>query len=159
MEYNVVKYIHIITATVLFGTGMGTAFFMLMAYISKDVATLKQTTHHVILADWFFTTPAVIIQPITGIWLMNILHYPFNSVWFAGIIGLYVLVGLCWIPVVVIQYKLRTIALNVKNNDALPLQYHALMRWWISLGIPAFVSILIIYWLMIAKTGLGITLI
>jgi uncharacterized membrane protein len=158
MEYNLVKYIHIITATVLFGTGMGTAFFMLMAYISKDVATLKQTTNHVILADWFFTTPAVIIQPITGIWLMDILHYPFNSVWFASIIGLYVFVGSCWIPVVFIQYKLRALALNVKDNEKLPLQYHALMRWWIGLGIPAFISILIIYWLMVAKTGLGISI-
>jgi uncharacterized membrane protein len=158
MEYLILKYLHILTATILFGTGMGTAFFMLMAYLSKDIATLKQTTKYVVLADWIFTTPAVILQPITGIRLMMILHYPFNTLWFVSIIGLYLLIGMCWIPVVFIQYKLRAIVQNVNNNEALPQKYHTLMRWWVSLGIPAFLSILIIYWMMVSKNGLSITI-
>ncbi|MBS0288087.1 MAG: DUF2269 domain-containing protein [Proteobacteria bacterium] len=156
MEYNILKYIHILSATLLFGTGLGTAFFMWMAYFSKDIKTLTHTTKHVILADWFFTTPTVIIQPLTGIWLMIILHYPFNSLWFALVIGLYVLAGLSWIIVVFIQYRLHNIIKNINpKHEIIPREYHMLMRWWLCLGVIAFSAIMVIYWLMVAKDGLG----
>jgi uncharacterized membrane protein len=157
MEYYfLLKWIHIISATFLFGTGIGTAFFMLLAYLSKNIATLQHTTRHVVIADWLFTTPAVIIQPITGVWLMWILHYPFNSLWFLSIMGLYLLTGVCWIPVVFIQYRLHHIISTLGNNDMIPASYHRMMRWWVVLGIPAFISVMIIYWLMVTKTGLNI---
>lgn len=157
MEYLILKYLHILSATFLFGTGIGTAFFMLMAYMSKNVETLKYTTKHVVVADWLFTAPSVILQPITGIWLMWILHYPFNSLWFFVVMGLYLLAGACWLPVVFIQYRLRNIILDCKATEILPQQYHYLMKWWIGLGIPAFISLVIVYWLMVTKQGLSIT--
>jgi uncharacterized membrane protein len=158
MEYFILKYIHILSATFLFGTGIGTAFFMLLAYLSKNITTLQNTTKHVVMADWIFTTPSVIIQPITGIWLMWVLHYPFNTLWFALVITLYALAGLCWIPVVFIQYRLRNIVAKLNSQDNLPSQYHYLMKWWIALGIPAFLSILVIFWLMTAKYGMTVLL-
>lgn len=154
--YLFLKFIHIISATVLFGTGMGTAFFMLFAYLSKNVATIKYTTRNVVLADWVFTTPAVIIQPLTGIALMIILHYPINSVWFALVMGLYVFIGFCWIPVVFIQYKLRNIANGLAQNEELPPVFHQLMRWWVGLGFLAFSAILVIFWLMVTKKWITI---
>ncbi|MCS5710857.1 DUF2269 family protein [Candidatus Berkiella aquae] len=159
MEYYLfLKFVHIITATFLFGTGIGTAFFMLMAYLSGNIATIKQTTRHVVLADWIFTTPSVILQPITGIALMWILHYPFNSLWFAIVIGLYIFTGFCWIPVVFIQYQLRNQAATLQDSTILPPRFRYLMFWWIGLGIPAFISVLLIYWLMVSKWGLSDTL-
>lgn len=159
MEYYfILKWVHIISATLIFGTGIGSAFYMLLAYLSKSVTTLKYTTSHVVIADWIFTTPAIIIQPITGIWLMIILHYPLNSLWFLAVMSLYIATGLCWIPVVFIQYSLRNMLVNLPENSYLPPRYHRLMTWWIGLGIPAFLFILIIYWLMISKSGLSITL-
>lgn len=159
MEYYfVLKFVHIITATFLFGTGVGTAFFMLSAYLSKDIATLKRTTSHVVLADWLFTAPSVILQPITGIALMWILHYPFTSLWFAMVLGLYILTGCCWLPVVYIQYKLRNQVFLLADNAVLPPSYHRLMRWWVGLGIPAFLSVMLLYWLMVSKSGIGISL-
>ncbi|MGD9591639.1 MAG: DUF2269 family protein [Candidatus Berkiella sp.] len=155
MAYLILKYIHILSATVLFGTGLGTAFFMWMAYFSKDISTLTNTTKHVILADWFFTTPSVIIQPITGIWLMLILHYPFNSIWFVTTVLLYLLAGVSWIVVVFIQYKLHHIVKALKTNHThLPRSYHNLMKWWLGLGVIAFSAILAIYWLMVTKLGM-----
>jgi len=156
MEYLILKTIHILSATILFGTGLGTAFFMWMAYLSKDVPTLSNTTRHVILADWFFTTPSVIIQPITGVWLMSILHYSYTSLWFILTIALYLLAGGCWIVVVIIQYRLHYIVKNIsKENAVLPATYHLLMRWWFSLGVIAFSAIIIIYWLMVSKMALS----
>ncbi|MGE3319225.1 MAG: DUF2269 family protein [Candidatus Berkiella sp.] len=159
MEYYfILKFVHIITATFLFGTGVGTAFFMLSAYLSKDIAALKRTTRHVVLADWLFTAPSVILQPITGILLMWMLHYPFKSLWFAMVLGLYVITGCCWLPVVYIQYQLRNQVNQLSEAQSLPPSYHRLMRWWIALGIPAFLSVMILYWLMVSKTGLTVML-
>lgn len=159
MEYYfLLKFIHIISATFLFGTGVGTAFFMLLAYLSKDIATLKRTTSHVVLADWLFTTPSVILQPVTGIALMWILHYPFNSLWFVLVLGLYILIGCCWIPVVFIQYRLKNQMATLANNAKIPDSYHYLMRWWIGLGIPAFLCVILLYWLMVSKMGLSVML-
>lgn len=156
MEYYLTfKLIHVISAAILFGTGLGTAFFMLLAFLSNNAETLKYTTRHVVLADWIFTTPAVIVQPVTGIGLMHILHYPFNSLWFFLIIGLYLLIGCCWIPVVFIQYKMRNIYSHSPLNDKDKKQLSYLMKWWILLGVIAFISILFIYWLMLNKYGLN----
>ncbi len=159
MEYIILKYIHILSATLLFGTGLGSAFYLWMAYLSKDVPTLVNTTRHVILADWFFTTPTVIIQPITGIWLMHILHYSLTSVWFILTIGLYMLAGVCWIVVVFIQYRLHSVVKSLsKATKDLPQTYHVFMRWWFGLGVIAFSAIIIIYWLMVSKMALSVSL-
>lgn len=154
--YLILKFVHIITATFLFGTGIGTAFFMLMSYLTGTPATLKQVTGYVVLADWIFTAPSVVLQPITGIALMWLLHYPFNSLWFALVIGLYLLTGCCWVPVVIIQYHLRHQATLLQEAEPLPPAFHRLMKWWIGLGIPAFIAVLSIFWLMTSKWGLNV---
>ena len=152
MTYLMLKYIHILSATILFGTGMGTAFFMLMAYFSNDIQAIRITTKHVVLADTFFTLPTVIIQPITGIYLMLVLNYQFNTLWFAMVAALYILAGLCWLRVVWIQFRFKKIA-SITNT--LSQEFHRLMREWIILGCIAFIALVIVYWLMVFKTGLG----
>ena len=151
MEYSVLKFIHIISSTILFGTGIGTAFNMVMANRSHDIQVLKGTTTSVVFADWIFTTPAVIIQPLTGYLLMNELNYSFTSTWFYLVLGLYVFIGMCWIPVVFIQIKLRYYAHNARTWDSLDKTYNILYKTWLALGVPAFVSVLILFYLMVFK--------
>ncbi|MDH3609882.1 MAG: DUF2269 domain-containing protein [Gammaproteobacteria bacterium] len=151
MDYLMLKLIHILSSTILFGTGLGTAFFMVRANISNDIQTLKTTTKSVVLADWVFTTPAVIIQPFTGFLLMKSLNYSFDSLWFYLVVGLYLLTGACWIPVVYIQSKLKDLAQATQNWDNLSEAYFRLYKTWLTLGVPAFVSVLIIFYLMIYK--------
>lgn len=148
--YVWVKFVHIISATLLFGTGIGTAFFMLKAYLGDSESTMADTSKHVVLADWLFTTPAVIVQLLTGIWLMQILDISMASAWFAMVIGLFVLVGACWIPVVWIQLRVR----NMLASGARKSECRTLMRTWIALGIPAFTGVLILFYLMIARHGM-----
>lgn len=137
------------SATVLFGTGMGTAFFMLKAYLSENDQAMKITTRTVVMADWIFTMPAVVIQLATGLWLTINLNIAFNSSWFVAVIALYALVGACWIPVVLIQIRIRNlIAEGASRGD-----YKLLMRTWIALGVPAFSSVLVIFFLMVSKLG------
>ena len=147
--YSWIKLLHILSATLLFGTGLGTAFFMFQAHMSRNHEAIRVTTANVVLADWIFTTPAVIAQLGTGLWLTWQLGIPFNSVWFVLVLSLFIFVGLCWIPVVWIQIRIREIIANGgKVTD-----YQGLMRAWISLGIPAFTSVLVLFYLMVFKIG------
>lgn len=144
-----IKLIHILSATVLFGTGIGTAFFMFRAYLSQSDEAMRVTTSNVVLADWMFTTPAVVLQLVTGLWLTHKLNIAFTSSWFVTVISLYILVGLCWIPVVKIQIRIRNLIADGRSRD----DYKNLMRTWVLLGVPAFASVLVIFFLMVSKIG------
>jgi len=149
--YILVKLVHILSATVLFGTGMGTAFFMLKAYLSKDDQAMRVTTNSVVMADWLFTTPAVVLQLVTGLWLTSRLGIAYDSSWFVAVISLYLFVGLCWVPVVWIQIRIRNLIADGRPRD----DYRTLMRAWVALGIPAFASVIGIFYLMVAKIGIA----
>jgi len=107
------------------------------------------TTKSVVMADWIFTTPAVVVQFVTGLWLTQYLNISMDSAWFITVLGLFVLVGACWVPVVWIQIRIRDLIAAEADSDS----YRTLMRWWIALGVPAFTSILVIFYLMVSKVG------
>lgn len=149
--YLAIKLLHIISATILFGTGLGTAFFMFRAYQSGDADAMKSTTATVVLADWLFTTPAVIVQLVTGVWLTYRLGIPYASLWFVLVMGLFCLVGACWLPVVWIQIRVRNLIATGSGID----EYGPLMRVWIALGVPAFVAVLVLFGLMVYRPWTG----
>ena len=149
--YIWVKLVHILSATVLFGTGAGTAFFMLKAYLSRNDQAMKVTTSSVVMADWLFTTPAVVLQLVTGLWLTSRLGIAYDSAWFIAVISLYLFVGLCWVPVVWIQIRIRNLIADGRPRD----DYRKLMRVWVALGVPAFAAVIGIFYLMVAKIGIA----
>jgi uncharacterized membrane protein len=124
---------------------------MLMASRSGNPQAVAVTARNVVLADWIFTTPAIAIQFVTGIWLMKLLHYPFTSTWFIVVISLFVFIGCCWVPVVFIQYRLKNIVEGQERDDVLDARFRRLMALWTALGIPAFLGIAIMFWLMVFK--------
>lgn len=150
-NYFLLKMIHILSAVVIAGTGTGIAFFMYMANRSSNIAAIAVTARHVVLADWIFTAPAVVIQFVTGVFLMHKLGYSFSSTWFHVVIALFLFVGICWLPVLKIQYKLKSLAEASLVSGKLNQDFKKLMKYWILLGIPAFTAILIIFWLMVFK--------
>lgn len=146
------KLIHILSATVLFGTGLGTAFYMWRADRSRDVRVIAAVSREVVRADWWFTLPAVFVQPVTGIAIASAYRLPLDTPWILVSLILYVLVGACWIPVVWIQMRVASLANEAMANDtAMPLVYGRLMRWWYGLGWCAFSAVLVIFWLMVVK--------
>lgn len=153
--YLILKFVHVLSATILFGTGLGTAFFMYRAAQSGNPFTVHATAVSVVKADWFFTTPAVALQPVTGFLLMQELGYSFNSVWFISVAVLYAVAGLCWIPVVYIQYRLRNLAATHEAIGYLPASFYRLMRTWTMLGVCAFSAVLVLFFLMIFRPGLA----
>lgn len=152
MEYLIVKWLHILSSTFLFGTGIGSAFYMLFTSISRDVRAIAVVSRHVVLADWIFTATTVVIQPVTGIYLIHLAGFPWQSSWIMWSFGLYFLAGACWLPVVWIQLRMRDMAqAAARDNTELPAQYWRYLRIWAALGIPAFFALVIVFWLMVAK--------
>lgn len=156
MELDLVlRMLHVIGACVLLGTGAGIAFFMLMAHRSKQPEIIAHTANVVVLADLLFTASAVMVQPITGALLAWRLGWDLTEGWLALSLGLYVLTGLFWLPVVWIQIRLRDLARQaVKAQTALPAVYFRLFAIWFACGIPAFLAVLAILWLMLARPDL-----
>ncbi|MDQ1231286.1 DUF2269 domain-containing protein [Sphingomonas sp. SORGH_AS_0879] len=150
-DYLLLKTVHILSSTLLFGTGLGTAFHGWMANRSGDAGARRVVNRNVVLADWLFTTPAVIVQPVTGVWLAHIAGFPLTTGWLAASIALYLMVGACWLPVVGIQIRMRRIADATPADRPLPARYFQLSRTWFLLGWPAFIGVIVIFWLMVTK--------
>ena len=152
MDYLAIKWLHILSATLMFGTGFGTAFYMFFTNRSGNVQAISVVTHWVAKADWWFTTPAVIIQPLSGFWMIHIAGYPLGATWVVWSLALYVLAGICWLPVVWLQLKMRDMAtMAAQNNTPLPPRYWHFEKIWTLLGFPAFGGLLVVYWLMVHK--------
>ena len=151
-EYYVLKFLHVIGATVLLGTGAGIAFFMLMAHRTGDTAVVAGVARIVVIADYVFTTTAVILQPITGLLLARAVGYELTEGWILASIGLYLFTGAFWLPVVWMQARMRTLAREAAaSGTPLPAEYHRLFWNWFWFGFPAFAAVLVIFWLMIAR--------
>jgi uncharacterized membrane protein len=150
--YFLVKYLHVLGAIVILGTGTGIASFMLMAHLSRDAAFIARTAATVVIADMLFTLTAVILQPVTGGILMALTSTTFAERWLVASLGLYAAAGLFWIPVIFMQIEMRDLARAADTqHQPLPPRYFALFRRWFWFGIPGFGSVMIILWLMIAK--------
>jgi uncharacterized membrane protein len=151
MTYLTLKYLHILFGIIVVGTGFGIAFFQWITFRSKNIEAIKIMTRHVVLADWLFTAPAVLGQFVTGMLLVDQLHYNRQSTWVMTVIALYTFVGFCWFPVLIIQYKLRKLAETQADSGVIDQKFMKLMRIWTALGIPTFATALVILWLMVAK--------
>jgi uncharacterized membrane protein len=152
MEYLVVKWLHILSSTLLFGTGIGTAWYMLHASLSRDARAAAVVLRHGVRADWLFTATTVVFQPLSGLYLVHLAGFPLGARWIFWSIVLYFVAGACWLPVVWIQIRMRNLAVQAAaNGGPLPAQYFAYLRVWAALGVPAFLALVIVFWLMTAK--------
>jgi len=155
VDYLVLKFLHVIGATVLLGTGAGIAFFMLLAHRTGDTAVVAGVARIVVIADYVFTATAVVAQPVTGVLLAKVGGYSLTEGWIVASIALYVFTGMFWLPVVWMQSQMRNLArAAAEAGEPLPPRYHKLFRLWFAFGFPAFAAVLAIFWLMIARPPL-----
>ncbi|TWH27487.1 MULTISPECIES: DUF2269 domain-containing protein [unclassified Aminobacter] len=152
MLYFFLKFLHIIGAAVLLGTGAGIAFFMLVAHRTGNPPVIAGVARIVVIADFLFTATAVVVQPITGLLLVWHLGYWLTDHWIILSIALYIITGMFWLPVVWMQMEMRRLAeAAVASGSPLPERYHFLFRLWFAFGFPAFAAVLGIFWLMIQR--------
>jgi len=151
MVYTLVKTLHIVSATFLFGTGVGSAYYLWRAHRGGDARVIAAVARYVVQADWIFTTPTVIFQPFSGMWLVYAAGYPWDG-WVVGSLVLYAIAGACWLPVVWLQLRMRDIAAeSASSGSSLPARYWRYARMWFWLGVPAFLSMMAVFFLMVAK--------
>lgn len=154
-EYEFLKWVHILSATLLFGTGLGTAFHGFFGQRGGRPEVAAIVMRNVVRADWLFTATSGVVQPVTGVLLARAAGYSLTEPWLVLTYILYAVAALCWIPVAVIQIKLRDLAENVtQSGSALPIEYHHLMRIWFTLGWPAFIALVGVFYLMVARPTL-----
>lgn len=155
MDILIVKYLHVLSSTFLFGTGVGTAFYLLATSWTRDAHVVAVVARCVVIADWIFTATTIVFQPVSGIWLAHRMGYPLTTPWLYWSIVLYVIATLCWLPVVRLQMTLRDIAMEADaRGEPLPVRYGGTLGIWAALGVPALVSFLAIFYLMVAKPAL-----
>lgn len=152
MTYLVIKWLHILSSTVLFGTGLGSAYYMFFASRTRDPRVIAAVVKQVVIADWAFTTPTIILQPLTGLYLVHLAGFPLTSPWILWSIGLYLLAGAAWLPVVWMQLRMRDLAATAADNGIpLPPLYWQYLRRWVALGIVAFMALVVVFYLMVVK--------
>lgn len=150
--YLLVKTLHILSSTILFGLGAGSAYYALRAWRSGRIEVIATTFKHLVFADWAFTTTTAIVQPLSGLALMHLAGWSLSMSWIQWSIGLYVFAGICWLPVVWLQIRVHQMAtLALTSGTEMPLKARRYMAWWFALGWPAFLSFIVIFYLMVAK--------
>jgi uncharacterized membrane protein len=150
--YLLLKTLHILSSTLLFGTGLGSAYYAWRAWKSAQVATIATTFRHLVSADWLFTTPTAVIQPLSGLAMVHLAGWPLSQSWLLVTLILYALAGLCWLPVVWLQIRVRDLAVQAERDGTpLPACAGRYMAWWFALGWPAFTAFVAIFFLMVVK--------
>jgi uncharacterized membrane protein len=162
--YLTLKTLHLLSMVVLFGTGLGSAFYKWMADRDGNkgnknnerdeggVAHIAATNRHVVLADWLFTTPAILLQPVSGFWMAALAGWPLTTPWIAASLGLYLVAGACWLPVVWLQIRMKNLSADAARRGVpLPAQYWRMTRLWFWLGVPAFAAMMLVTALMTFK--------
>ena len=157
MDYLIAKWLHILSSTVLFGTGIGSAYYMLRACLAARredgrAGAVAMVVGHVVQADWLFTTTTIVFQPLSGWYLARKVGYPLTASWLLWTYVLYALAGACWLPVVWIQLRMRDMAREAATGGRpLPPRFWRLFAIWFALGIPAFHALVVVFWLMVAR--------
>ncbi len=153
--YLILKWLHIMSSVLMVGTGFGSAFFMFFANRSGSVAAQAVVSRLVVRADWWFTTPTVILQPLSGVALAHMAGWPLDAPWLLLSIVLYAVAGVCWLPVVWLQVRMAAMARQAHaEGGPLPHLYQQYTRRWEALGYPAFIAMLTVYYLMVNKPAL-----
>jgi uncharacterized membrane protein len=152
MTYLLIKWLHVLSSTVLFGTGIGSAFYLLAASVQRDARVIAAVARYVVIADWLFTATTVILQPLSGGLMMHLAGLPLRTPWLLWSIVLYAVAVACWLPVVWLQMRMRDLAREAAERyAALPAGYWRAFRYWVALGVPAFFAFLAVFYLMVVK--------
>ena len=152
MEYLIFKLLHVLSSTLLFGTGIGSAFYLLCIVLRRDIHLIAGVARLVVVADWLFTATTAIVQPLTGLYLVHITQMPLSTPWIGWSLALYVVAIACWLPVVRLQIRMRDAAATADaSGTPLPDAFWRWFGWWIALGAVAFVAFLAIFYLMVFK--------
>lgn len=152
MEYLIVKWLHVLSSTFLFGTGVGSAFYLFAISLGRDTQAVATITRYVVIADWIFTATTIVLQPLTGWYLVQLMGLTMDARWIAWSVALFALATACWLPVLWLQVRMRDVSgAAAARGEPLPRLYWRYFAWWTALGFPALFAFLAVFYLMVAK--------
>ncbi|MBX8499589.1 DUF2269 family protein [Pseudomonas lijiangensis] len=152
MTYLLLKYTHIIAAIFLFGFGMGSYLYLIAASRTGNPHVIAHVARMVVRFDTWITTPAGFLQIITGYLLTRIMGLPLTTEWVLTSLVIFLCVGSLWLPVLVLQKQLQTMALTAVHSGAeLGAEYQSVYRKWFWLGVPGFAGMFVIVLIMVTK--------
>lgn len=153
--YLFIKWVHILSSVGLVGVGFGSAFYLYYINRTSNVVAIAEVSRLVVRADYWFTLPTVIIQPISGFALASMAGYSLTDAWLVITYVLFILVGMLWLPVVWLQIQMEKMAsIAVQNHTNLPERYWHFAQIWERLGFLAFPMMIVVYGLMVFKPTL-----
>ena len=153
--FLILKWIHILSSVVLVGVGFGSAFYLFFTNRTRNVGAIAEVSRLVVRADFWFTCPTIIIQPLSGFALATMLDYPLSLSWLLVTYALFLFAGVMWLPVVWIQIKMAEMAKrSYESNMDLPELYWRYSSVWTLLGGLAFPAMITIFGLMVFKPDL-----
>lgn len=152
--YLLLKVIHVLSAMLFFGTGLGSAWYKLRADRSGQLETIAWAQREIVRADWIFTVPSAVVLPVSGLAMAWVAGMPLSTPWLLlGLIG-YAIAGLCWLPAAFLQIRMRRMVDEaLREGTALPPAFHRANRTWMLLGLPSFAAAMGSIWVMVMKSG------
>ncbi len=154
MDPFLLKWVHIVSSTLLFGAALGSSIHYWLAHTTQEVRTIASVMRTVVAMDWWVVTTTGLIQPASGILLVQANGHSFSEPWLLVTYALYTIVSLIWFYVAWLQIRCRNMARAASTWDALPIEYHRSMQRWLWCAGTAFVLALVIFWLMVSKPAL-----
>lgn len=155
MSYLILKWLHVLSSTLLFGTGIGSAFYLLTASLGRDARVVAAVARYVVIADWLFTATTVVFQPASGLAMLHVAQLSWRAGWVRWSLLLYLVAVACWLPVVALQMRMRDLAMQAASTaQPLPPAYWRSFRIWVALGVPAFFAFVAVFYLMVVKPPL-----
>ena len=152
MSFLTIKWLHVLSSTVLFGTGLGSAYYLFFISRGRDARAVAAVAHYLVIADTLFTATTAVFQPLSGWYLAHLAGLSMFSGWLGISLLLYALAIVCWLPVGWLQIRMRDLAEAAAHaSEALPPEYGRLLKLWTALGVPAFIAFVAIFWLMVHK--------
>ena len=146
------KALHILSAALFFGTGLGSAWYKLRAGLQSDLAVIAWVDAEVVRADWIFTIPSGLLLPLTGLGMVHLLHLPLSTPWIAWALGGYGIAGLTWLPAAALQLRMRRLSAAARDAQSpLPAAWTRAQLQWALLGIPSFLAAASTIWVMVTK--------
>ena len=151
--YDVLKFIHVLGVTVLVGNVTITAFWKVLADMSRDPVVIAHAQRGVGVADWLFTLSGIALILIGGYGAAHIGGIPvLGPRWLVAGEVLFALSGTIWLAVLVpLQIRQGRTAREFASGGEIPESYRRDARAWLIWGIVATVPLVAAMLIMIVK--------
>ena len=152
-SYNVLKFVHVLGVVILVGNVTITAYWKVLADLTRDSRIVAHAQRGVTIADWIFTLLGIALIMIGGYGAALVNDLPlFGSFWLVAGQILFGVSGLIWLGILVpLQIRQARAAREFADGGAVPAEYRRDSKTWLVWGIIATVPLVAAVYVMVVK--------